>query len=71
MSFVILATINKRYVFNFTVKDQLNDSINVTCWGGAEFLLPIADICQIGSLGINYIGHVLTVVNMFVSSRNS
>ena len=71
MSFVFLATINKRYVFNFTVKDQLNDSINVTCWGGAEFLLPIADICQIGSLGIIYISHRVTVVNMLFSSRNS
>jgi hypothetical protein len=43
----------------------------VTCWGGAEFVLPIADICQIGSLGINYFGHMLTVVNTLLSSRNS
>jgi len=43
------AQINKRYVFNFSVKDEHNESINASCWGMVDYVVPISSICRIGA----------------------
>ena len=51
MVFAQTAQINKRYVFNFSVKDEHNQSINASCWGMVDYVLPISSICHIGAFG--------------------
>ena len=45
------AAINKRYVFNLTVKDEHNESINASCWGMVDYVVPISSLCYIGAFG--------------------
>ena len=42
---------HKRYVLNFTVKDENNESMNVSCWGEVDYVIPISEICSIGAIG--------------------
>ncbi|EFX84010.1 hypothetical protein DAPPUDRAFT_315096 [Daphnia pulex] len=39
----------KRYVFNFTICDENQDSINVSCWGTVDYVTPLSDLCFIGA----------------------
>nr|CAH0109232.1 unnamed protein product [Daphnia galeata] len=39
----------KRYVFNFTINDDNQDSINVSCWGTVDYVTPLSDLCFIGA----------------------
>lgn len=41
----------KRYVFNFTINDDNQDSINVSCWGTVDYVTPLSDLCFIGAHG--------------------
>ncbi|XP_057381339.1 meiosis-specific with OB domain-containing protein-like isoform X1 [Daphnia carinata] len=39
----------KRYVFSFTICDEHGESINVSCWGTVDYVMPLSDLCFIGA----------------------
>lgn len=42
---------NNRGVWNFTLRDSVNDYINITCWGTEEFVTFLSKNYHVGDVG--------------------
>lgn len=42
---------SSRGVWNFTLRDTINDYINVTCWGSEEFVTLLDKSFHVGDVG--------------------
>jgi len=49
--FAVTSPVTKRYVCNFTIRDERGDTINVSVWGMIDFVEMISDRCGIGAFG--------------------
>lgn len=61
----------KRYVFNFTLRDEREDTINVSVWGSVDYVVPISELCYIGAYGItvyDVLGSFKKLISIFCVS---
>lgn len=52
--YIIIITVNNgdRSVWTFTLRDSIEDSINVTIWGSIQFVTKLFSNFHIGSVGL-------------------
>lgn len=52
--YIIIITVNNgdRSVWTFTLRDSIEDSINVTIWGSIQFVKKLFSSFHIGSVGL-------------------
>lgn len=56
---------SERHLISFIVRDSPSYFVNVTCWGGFEFIHHIATSFKVGDIGIVYHGKV---VNFYINA---